>query len=168
MRAASITAAPELRPLSANVTNLKMANQTVKVLYETLGKLTGVNVLFDSDFVEPTKKFSIDLTNSTLEQALDYVAILSKTFWKPLSANAIFVTKDDVTKRRDYEEHITRVFYLQNITSAQELQEAMTAMRTVTDVRKVFPFNSQSALVVRGTAAQIALAENVLMDIEKP
>jgi general secretion pathway protein D len=167
-RAASMTTAPELRPLSTSVTNLKMANQTVKVLYETLGKLTGVNVLFDADFVEPPKRISIDLTNSTLEQALDYVAILSKTFWKPLSANAIFVTKDDVTKRRDYEEHITRVFYLQNITSAQELQEAMTAMRTVTDVRKVFPFNSQSALVVRGTAAQIALAEKVLMDIDKP
>ncbi len=167
-RAASMSAAPELRPLSANVTNLKMANQTVRVLYETLGKLTGVNVLFDSDFVEPTRRVSLDLTNSTLEQALDYVAILTKTFWKPLSNNAIFVTKDDVTKRRDYEEHITRVFYLQNITSAQELSEAMTAMRTVTDVRKVFPFNSQSALVVRGTAAQIALAEKVLMDIDKP
>ncbi|HNY40765.1 MAG TPA: cohesin domain-containing protein [Bryobacteraceae bacterium] len=167
-RVASISAAPELKPLSRSVTNLKMANQPVKVLYETLGKLTGVNVLFDSEFTENNKRYSLDLTNSNLEQALDYVAVLSKTFWKPLSANAIFITNDNVTKRRDYEEHVTRVFYLQNVTSPQELQEAMTAMRTVTDVRKVFPFNSQSALIVRGTADQIALAEKVLMDIDKP
>jgi len=167
-RVASMAAAPELRPLSRNVTNLKMANQPVKVLYETLGKLTGVNVLFDGDFTDNNKRHSIDLANSTLEQALDYVSILTKTFWKPLSDNAIFVTNDNVTKRRDYEEHVTRVFYLQNVTSPQELQEAMTAMRTVTDVRKVFPFNSQSALIVRGTADQIALAEKVLMDIDKP
>jgi general secretion pathway protein D len=167
-RVSSISAAPELQPLSRSVTNLTMANQPVKVLYETLGKLTGVNVLFDSEFTESNKRHSIDLTNSTLEQALDYVAIVTKTFWKPLSANAIFITNDNVTKRRDYEEHVTRVFYLHNVTSPQELQEAMTAMRTVTDVRKVFPFNSQSALVVRGTADQIALAEKVLMDIDKP
>lgn len=167
-RVAAITPAPELRPLSRSVTNLRMANQPVKVLYETLGKLTGINVLFDSDFTDNNKRHSIDLANSSLDQALDYVAILTKTFWKPLSANAIFVTNDNVTKRRDYEEHVTRVFYLQNVTSPQELQEAMTAMRTVTDVRKVFPFNSQSALIVRGTADQIALAEKVLMDIDKP
>lgn len=167
-RAASMEGAPELRPLTGSVRNLKMANQPVKVLYETLGKLTGVNVLFDSEFTDSPKRHSIDLTNATLEQALDYVAILTKTFWKPLSDNAIFVTNDNATKRRDYEEHVTRVFYLQNITSPQELQEAMTAMRTVTDVRKVFPFNSQSALVVRGTADQIALAEKILMDIDKP
>lgn len=167
-RAASMESAPELRPLTGSVRNLKMANQTVKVLYETLGKLTGVNVLFDGEFTDSPKRHSIDLNNSTLEQALDYVAILTKTYWKPLSDNAIFVTNDNATKRRDYEEHVTRVFYLQNITSPQELQEAMTAMRTVTDVRKVFPFNSQSALVVRGTADQIALAEKILMDIDKP
>lgn len=167
-RAASMEGAPELRPLTGSVRNLKMANQPVKVLYETLGKLTGVNVLFDGEFTDSPKRHSMDLTNATLEQALDYVAILTKTYWKPLSDNAIFVTNDNATKRRDYEEHVTRVFYLQNITSPQELQEAMTAMRTVTDVRKVFPFNSQSALVVRGTADQIALAEKILMDIDKP
>jgi general secretion pathway protein D len=167
-RSASMEGAPELRPLTGSVKNLKMANQPVKVLYETLGKLTGVNVLFDGEFTDSPKRHSMDLTNATLEQALDYVAILTKTYWKPLSNNAIFVTNDNATKRRDYEEHVTRVFYLQNITSPQELQEAMTAMRTVTDVRKVFPFNSQSALVVRGTSDQIALAEKVLMDIDKP
>ncbi|MBA3972803.1 MAG: hypothetical protein C0504_01140 [Candidatus Solibacter sp.] len=167
-RAASMESAPALRPLTGSVRNLKMANQPVKVLFETLGKLTGVNVLFDGEFTDSPKRHSMDLNNSTLEQALDYVAILTKTYWKPLSDNAIFVTNDNATKRRDYEEHVTRVFYLQNITSPQELQEAMTAMRTVTDVRKVFPFNSQSALVVRGTADQIALAEKVLMDIDKP
>ena len=75
---------------------------------------------------------------------------------------------DNPTKRREHEEQVTRIFYLQNVTSPQELQEVMSGMRTVVDVRKVFPINSQSAIAVRGSADQISLAEKILMDLDKP
>ncbi len=166
-RASRIQAVPELKPLSQQLTGLKIANQKARVLYETVGKLAGINVLIDSEY-QDTKTYSIELNSATLDEALDYIALVTKTYWKPLSANAIFVTQDNVTKRRDYEEHVARVFYLQNLTSAQELQEVMTAMRAVTDVRKVMPINSQSAIVVRGTADQVALAEKVLLDLDRP
>ena len=78
------------------------------------------------------------------------------------------MTQESVTKRRDYEDHVTRVFYLNNITSAPELQEVMTAVRTVTNVRNIFPVSSQNALVIRGTADQIELAEKIILDIDKP
>ena len=167
-RAASILGVPELKPLTPVITNLRIVNQSPKVLFETIGKLAGVNVLFDSAFSDGGKRYSVELARTTLGEALDYAAILSKTFWKPLSPNAIFITEDSVAKRRDYEEHVTRVFYLQNITTPQELQEMMTTIRQVTDIRKVFPYNSQSALVMRGTADQMALAEKVILDLDKP
>jgi general secretion pathway protein D len=131
--------------------------------------MAGINVLFDSDQpVDPNKKLSLDLKNSQLEEALDYIALLTHTYWKPVSANTIFVTQESVTKRRDYEDHVTRVFYLNNITSPPELQEVMTAVRTVTNVRNIFPVSSQNALVIRGTADQIELAEKIILDVDKP
>lgn len=166
-RNASIMGVPELKPLSREVTGLKIVNQPTKTLYETLGKLTGINVIFDSEY-QDQKRHTLDLNRTTLDEALDYISLLTKTYWKPLSANAIFVTQDNVTKRRDYEEMVTRIFYLQNLTSAQELNEVMTGMRTVTDVRKVFPIASQSAIVVRGTVDQVGLAEKILMDLDRP
>lgn len=161
---------PELRPSSTAPVNLKMSSQPPKVLFETLGKLTGINVIFDQEYLDQTisRKYSIDLANTTLDEALDHLALLAKAFWKPLSPNAIFVTADNITKRRDYEEHVTKVFYIQNVTSPQDLTEIMTAMRTVVDIRKVMPYNGQNAIVVRGTADAIALAEKVLMDLDKP
>jgi general secretion pathway protein D len=168
VRVGSILGVPELKPISSQVTNLRMANQPPKVLFETIGKLAGINVLFDSEYTGQDKRFSLDLTRATLEEALDDVALLTKSFWKPLNENTIFVANDNATKRRDLEDHVTKVFYFQNVTSPQELQEAMTAIRTVTDVRKIFPYNSQSALVIRGTADQIALAEKVMLDLDKP
>lgn len=167
-RAAAMKGVPELKPLKDEITNLRIVNQGPKVLFETVGKLAGVNILFDSEYQDAGKGFSLDLARTNLTDALDYIALLTKSFWKPLSANTIFVTADNVTKRRDYEEHVSRVFYLQNITSPQELQEVMTAVRQVTNVRKIFPVNSQSALIVRGTADEMALTEKVILDLDKP
>lgn len=165
---ARIQAAPELKPLSRQVTSLKMNNQNIRVLYETLGKLTGINVVFDPEMQQPSKNFTVDLTNTTLEDALEHLSTLTKMFWKPLSANTIFITNDNVTKRRDYEENVVKVFYLQNITSVQELNEISVAIRSVTEIRRLFTYNAQNAILARGTVDQVALVEKLLQDLDKP
>lgn len=167
-REANMLAPPELRSVPSQPLDLKISNQSMKTLYETVGTMAAVNVLFDPELPADNRKFSLDLKNSSLEEALDYVALLTHTFWKPVSANAIFVTQESVAKRRDYEDHVTRVFYLSNITSAPELQEVMTAVRTVANFRSIFSVNSQNALVVRGTRDQVDLAEKIVLDIDKP
>ena len=159
---------PVLRPIKRNLNTLKISNQPVKVLYETVGKLAGINVIFDPEFQAGGKNMSVDLTNTTLEEALRYLSVLSKTYWKPLSENTIFVTNDNVTKRRDYEEMVVRVFYLKNVTKVQEVQEIATAVRSVTDIRRVFTYNSQNAIIVRGSRDKVALAEKLLADLDKP
>lgn len=165
---AQIQGAPELRPLSRQVTSLKMNNQNVKVLYETLGKLTGINVVFDPEMQMPSKNFTVDLTNTTLDDSLEHLSTLTKMFWKPLSANTIFITNDNVTKRRDYEENVVKVFYLQNITSVQELNEISVAIRSVTEIRRLFTYNAQNAILARGTVDQVSLVEKLLQDLDKP
>ena len=163
----SLQSVPELKPITNVIPQLKMNNQPPKVLYETVGKLAGVNVLFDPQ-MQPGRNSNLDLSNVTLDQALDYIALLTKTFWKPVSSNAIFVTEDNVTKRRDYEDEVVKVFYLRNPTSVQEFQEIVTTIRSVSDVRRMFTFNAQNAVVVRDTVDKVALVEKLLHDMDKP
>jgi len=163
----SMLPVPALKPITSQISSLKMNNQPPKVLYETVGKLAGVNVLFDPQ-MQPGRPANLDLNNTTLDEALDYIALLTKTFWKPVSANAIFVTEDNVTKRRDYEDEVVKVFYLRNPTSVQEFQEIITAVRSVTDVRRMFTFNAQNAVMVRDTVDKVALVEKLLHDMDKP
>src|SRR5579862_1960520 len=158
---------PELRPLNQQPINLKMNNQPAKVLFETVGKLAGINVLFDPEF-KSTEKQTIDLTGATLDEALNYLSVVTKAFWKPLSANTIFVTQDTTTKRRDYEEQVMKVFYLTNVTTPQELQEIVTAVRSVADIQRLFVYNAQNAIIARGEADRIALAEKIIHDLDKP
>jgi general secretion pathway protein D len=163
----SMLPVPELKPLNPQLINLKMNNQPPKVLFETVGKLAGINVLFDPDYTS-TKNQSIELSNATLDDALDYVSIITKSFWKPLSANTIFVTQDNTTKRRDYEEQVMKVFYLTNVTTPQELQEIVTAVRSVADIQRLFVYNAQNAIIARGEADKIALAGKIIHDLDKP
>lgn len=163
----SLQPVPELKPVTNQISLLKMNNQPPKVLYETVGKLAGINVLFDPQ-MQPGKNTDLDLNNVTLHDALDYIGLLTKTFWKPVSSNAIFVTDDNVTKRRDYEDEVVKVFYLKNPTSTQEFSEIVTAVRSVTDVRRMFQFNAENAIVVRDTADKVALVGKLLHDLDKP
>ncbi|HUQ95968.1 MAG TPA: cohesin domain-containing protein [Bryobacteraceae bacterium] len=167
-RVNSMQQVPELRPISKQAITLKMSNQPPRILFETIAKLAGVNVIFDSEYQPTGRNFFVDLANATLDQALDFVAIQTKSFWKPLSANTIFVTQDNVTKRRDYEDMVVKTFYLTNVTSVQELQEIATAVRAVTEVRRLFTYNGQFLIIIRGTVDQVALAEKLVHDLDKP
>lgn len=168
-RIAGLAPVPELKPLNPEIRPLKMINQPVKVLFETLGKLAGINVIFDPEYQQGSQRnYSVDLNNTTLEEALEYLSVMTKSYWKPLSANAIFVTNDNIAKRRDHEENVVRVFYLNNINSVQELQEIVTTVRSTLEVRRMFTYNPQNAIVVRGTMDQVLLVEKLLADLDKP
>src|SRR5258706_8971774 len=145
-----------------------MNNQPMKVLFETVAKLAGLNVVFDPDIPSGGKNLSVEFNGSTVEEALDYLCTLTKSFWKPLSPNTIFVTQDNTTKRRDYEDQVVKVFYLKNVGSPQELQEIATDVRSICDIRRLFTYNSQRALIVRAEADRVALAEKVIADLDKP
>lgn len=167
-RVESMLGPPELKPMTAVIPVLKMNNQPPKVLYETVAKLAGVNVVFDSQYQAPARNFNVDLSNATADQAFDYLATLTHTFWKAITPNTIFVAEDNVTKRRDYEDDVVKVFYVTNATTVQEFQEIATAIRTVAEIRRVFTYNAQRAMIVRDTVDKVALAEKLVHDLDKP
>ncbi len=155
---------PQLKPLSRDPINLKITNDA-RIVFETIGKLAGLTVVADPEF--QSRRISTELTNVTLEQALDVVSLQSKSFWKPVTSNIIFVTSDSVQKRKDYEEYVVKTFYLNNTIAAQDLTEIVNALRQILDLRKVQQINAQNAIVIRDTTDKIRVAEKILADIDK-
>jgi general secretion pathway protein D len=160
---------PELKPLNPEPINLKMNSQPVKVLFETVGKLAGVNVVWDPEYQPPQKNsLSVELDNSTIDQALDTLSVLTKSFWKALSPNTIFITNDTVNKRHDYEEQVARIFYLSNVTANTDLQEIMNAARAVSDCQRMFPYTAQNAIIAKCEADRMDFVEKIINDLDKP
>ncbi|MGH9580541.1 MAG: secretin N-terminal domain-containing protein, partial [Terriglobales bacterium] len=154
----------ELAPISEIPITLKLTEDT-KVIYQTIGKLAGINVLFDPDYV--ARRIPIELNGVTLQQSLQILALQSKTFWRPVTPNTIFVAADTVAKRKELEQNIIRTFYLSNLSSPTELQDVVNAMRSILEVSRIQQLPTQGAVVVRGTPDQVALAEKLIGDIDK-
>jgi general secretion pathway protein D len=147
-------------PLSA----LEMTDDS-KVLYETIGKLANINVLFDPDYT--SRRLPIKLKNVNLQEALDILALESRTFWRPVTPNTIFVAQDTQAKRRELEQNVVKTFYLGNVSGPTDLQDIVNAIRTVLEVQRIQQIPSQSAIVIKGTPDQLALASKMIDDIDK-
>lgn len=170
-RVNSLEGPPELKPLNDEIRSLKMNNQPSRVLFESVAKLAGINVIFDPQGIDTIggKNFNLDLNNVTLEEALDYVALETHTFWQPISHNAIFVTQESEPKRAEYQDEVVRVFYIQNASSASEFGEIYNAIRIGAKITNgLFQVTGQNAIVARGTVATMAIIEKLVHDLDKP
>jgi general secretion pathway protein D len=154
---------PKLKPLSTSPINIKMVNDA-KIIYDTLGKLAGVSVIFDPDF--SPRRISVELTDLTIEQALNVVSLEAKAFWKPVTQNIVIVIPDQPQKRRDYEEQVVQTFYLSNTVFPQDLTEIVNGLRQLLDIKRVQQLNSQSAVIIRDTPDKLLLAEKIIHDVD--
>jgi general secretion pathway protein D len=148
----------------APINALEMTNDS-KVAYETVGKLAGINVLFDPDYTP--RQIPLRLHNVSLQEALDIIALASRTFWRPVTPNTIFVAQDTQAKRRELEQNVVKTFYLGNVSTPTDLQDIVNSIRTVLEVQRIQQIPSQSAIVIKGTPDQLALAEKMIDDIDK-
>jgi len=167
----SLEGPPALRPINNQISSLKMNNQPARVLYESVGKLAGINILFDPSGIDaaPGKNFNLDLNNVTLEEALNYVGLVTHTFWKPISRNAIFVSQETEQKRQEYQDEVIKVFYVQNASSPNEFTDIFNGVRQGAKLTTgVFSVASQNAIVARGTPDTISLVEKLVHDLDKP
>src|SRR5712692_4670269 len=155
----------ELQPISTSPVNLRL-NSSADQAYKTIGKMAGINVLIDPDY--RPQHVSIELNDVTTREALQMLALESKTFWQPVSANTIIVAADTAGKRKELEGNVMKAFYLRNVATPAELQEAANTIRGLLDVSRVQLIPAQNAIVLRGTPDQMVLAEMLLTDIDKP
>jgi general secretion pathway protein D len=154
----------ELNPISEQPITLKLT-EDAKVVYETIGKLAGINVLFDPDYT--SRRIKVELNNVSLREALEIVSFESKTFWRPVTSNTLFVASDTQAKRKELEQSVVKTFYLGNVSQPTELQDIINTLRTILEINRIQQLPSQNAIVMRGSPDQIALAEKLIGDIDK-
>ena len=155
----------QLKPISNEPITIHMVADT-KVIYQTIGKLAGINILFDPDYV--SKRIPIDLDRVSLYDALRSIAFVSQTFWRPVTSDTIFVAADNRQKRAELEEQAVQTFYLGNVTQANDLNEVLNAVRNLMDTTvKMQAVPSQNAIVMRGTPDQLLLAQKIIDDLDR-
>jgi general secretion pathway protein D len=163
-----ITAPPKLFPPHATIPPLRMTNDA-RVIFQTIGQLAGVTVIFDPDFLAQPRRITVELPATTYQQALDIAAIQAKAFWKPVTSNIVFVASGDPAKRKEYEDEVVQIFYLSNITVDKDLTEIVTAIRNLFTpaLAKINVITAQNAIIVRDTPDKVMLVGKLIDRLDK-
>lgn len=131
----------------------------------------------ESDESVQSKHVHFDIESVDFYTAMRAASGVTATFWVPLSEKQIFLARDTSENHRQFDHMAMRTFYLPQVTTPQELNEMMTLMRTIFDIRFVAQQPQTGMLVVRAPGraldAVTALLENlggsrpqVMLDIQ--
>lgn len=137
-----------------------------RITYQTLGRLLGINVLFDPAY--SSRRIQVDLKSVTPYEALRIVSEVSNTFWKPVTHNTIFVAEDTRTKRQEYSQEAVQVFYLKNVSQTNDFTEVQTVLRNLFQTARVNGVASDNAIIVRGTPDELQLARMLIAGLDEP
>jgi general secretion pathway protein D len=159
-----IASPAELKPTSNEPITIH-AFQDSKVVYQTVGKIAGINVLFDPDYTG--KRVQVDLQNVSLMDALHILGVLTNTFWRPVTSNTIFVAQNTRAKRTELDAQAVQTFYLSNMSQTNDLNDIQTALRNVLTNAKLYAVPSQDAIVMRATPDELLLARKLIDDLDK-
>src|SRR5688572_13520298 len=144
--------------LPASVTFRDASSRDV---FTAIARFANINVVFDPQFRD--QPITIDLRDSTLEAALQSVAMATRTFYRVTAARTITVVPDTAAKRREYEEEVVRTFYLSNA----DLKETLDLLRIVVDLRRVAPVAATNAISIKDTPERVAAAGRLIAAIDK-
>jgi general secretion pathway protein D len=141
--------------------SLVFRNASTKDILTAIGHFAAINVVFDPQFRDQT--LTVDLRNSTLEEALQGVTSSTRNFYRVSAARTITVIPDTPAKRREYEEEIIRTFFLSNA----DVKETLDLLRLVVDNRRISAVSGVNAIAIKDTPEKIASAGKLISAIDK-
>ena len=133
-----------------------------RMVFLAIAKLANISISFDPAFTGTTQ-LTVDLRNTTLQEALSAVAAQTRTFFRVTAPRTVMVIPDTPAKRAEYQEEIVQTFYLSN----SDLKETMDLLRIVLDVRRVSPITGTNALTIKDTREHVEAARRLLAAIDK-
>jgi general secretion pathway protein D len=134
---------------------------TSRVVFSALARFADVNIVFDPGFRDAP--LSIDLRNTTLEDALTALTASTRTFYRVTAPRTITVIPDTQEKRREYEESIVQVFHLSNA----DIKEVTDLLRIVIDIRRISPMTATNSIAITDTPERIEAAGRLIAAIDK-
>lgn len=157
---------PVMLRITGEPLNLSFRTEvSLRSIFQTLGRVAAVNFIYDETFRDTA--LAIDLTGKDLQQALSFLCVASKNFFRVIDERTVIIVPDNVQKRMQYELNAIRTFYLSNI-NAQDVQQALVQMvKTMYKVPSIQVDKNLNSVTIRDTPQAVALAEKLLRRWDK-
>jgi general secretion pathway protein D len=142
---------------------LEFREATLRQVFESLARSTGVNFVFDKD-VRGDAKVTVFLRGVTLDEALRVILATQQLDRKLLNDSTVLVFPNTAAKQREHQELVTRTLYLANADAKQVL----TLVRTMAKTRDLHADERLNLLVVRDTPEVVRQVERLVATLDLP
>ncbi|TRZ93050.1 hypothetical protein D4R89_00295 [bacterium] len=157
--------APFKLKVTVEKVQLKFTDAQLRSIFQALGKYGGINFVFDEQFRDVP--LSIDLMDRTFEQAMSFLCLASKNFYRPIDEKTVIIVPDQPMKRMQYELNAIKTFYLSNL-NAQDVQNSLAMMiRTQYKAPSIIIDKNLNSVTIRDTPNAVNLAEKLLRSWDK-
>ena len=147
---------PVLSPRSPVPITLRFQDASLEKIFDSLGRIAGVNILFDEGFRD--KKSTVNLTGVTFEEALEQLTFINRLFYKVIDQNTLIIVPESRQKRVAYNDLALQTFYLQNA----EVNDTVNLIKTLAKLTTVVGNPSLRAITAVGTLDQLAMAKRII------
>lgn len=151
-------------PLAKPV-SLQFRDAPLRVVFESLSHAAGLNFVFDRD-VKVEAPVTLFVRDSSVDEVIKLIAITQQIERKVLNANSVLIYPATPAKQRDYQELVTRSFYLANADAKQ----AQSLLKQLVKSKDMFIDEKLNLLVIKDTPQAVRLAERLLasLDVAEP
>ncbi len=156
---------PAVKAALAKPVALEFRDATLKSIFEVLSRSSGLNFVFDKD-VKGDTKVTLFVRNSPLEDMLKLILSTNQLEKRQLNENSFLIYPNTPAKGKEYQELVTRSFYLANT----DVKQAMSLVKTVAKSKDVFTDEKLNLLIVKDTPEAIRLIERLIdsLDLAEP
>jgi len=156
------TGPPPLFNLTTVLPGIRFTNASLRDILGSIGMSAGINVTFDNTFQD--RQYSVQMDNSTLEDALSQITAANQLFYKVVTPRSIIVIPDNVQKRGQYEEQVIRTFFISHADATELAQLLNTVIRV--GGGQVAPMvaanKTANTITVRATTNVMAIIERLV------
>jgi general secretion pathway protein D len=152
-------AMPSLRSTLKKPVTLQFRDANLKMVFESLSKTSGINILLDKD-VRAEVKTSIFVKDTSVEDAIDLILMQNQLEKKVLSDNTIFVFANLPIKNKEFQDLKVRSFHLVHA----DVKQMQTLLKTILKTKDLYINEKSNSLIMRDTPDAIRLAEKLIAD----
>ena len=141
--------------------SLVFREASTRDVFSALGQFTGVNMIFDPDFVDDV--ISIDVQGASLSTALTSVAQSTRNFYRVTAPLTVTIVPDTQDKRREYPQEVVQTFYL----SYADPEDTVDLLRLVVELSSLAAVPATRAIAVKDTPERVAATARLIAAIDK-
>ncbi|MEC5386762.1 secretin N-terminal domain-containing protein [Uliginosibacterium sp. H3] len=155
--------APVLKSNIAKPITLEFRDTPLRSVFEAISRTAGINFVFDKD-VRADGKVTVFVRNTNIDEVIRMVLTTNGLERKMLNENSMLIYPAIAAKQRDYQELVTRTFYLANTDAKQ----AQALIKSVVKTRDTFIDEKLNLLIIKDTPDAVRMAERLVQQLDVP